>query len=273
MVTKKKTPKKTAKKEPIKKSDNAINDIDVVFILDATGSMGPYIEEAKRMITDITNKIIRENPDLDIRVALVLYRDHPPQEYSFVTQVNDFVNPAEFDALIRPVFASGGGDHPEAVWDGVDAAFGLSWREGADRAAYLIGDAPPHKQCLCGITPEALIESLWEMSIEVNAHSIANHPATTEAFKLLTDATGGNLTTGNQPKHTTELYESSLTYKSSMIKSSGALRHVAMSESAGITYTTAAALSDSDISKLADAAGMTLDSAKETINYLKKRGL
>lgn len=29
--------KKTAKKEPIKKSENAVNDIDVVFILDATG--------------------------------------------------------------------------------------------------------------------------------------------------------------------------------------------------------------------------------------------
>lgn len=273
MVTKKKAPKKTAKKEPIAKSENAVNDIDVAFVLDATGSMGPYIEEAKRMITDITNKILRENPDLSIRVALVLYRDHPPQEYSFVTQVHDFVTVDEFNKIIAPVYASGGGDHPEAVWDGVDAAFGLSWREAADRAVYLIGDAPPHAQCLCGITPEALIESLWEMKIEVNAHSIANFPATTEAFKLLTDATGGNITTGNRPQHTTELYESSLTYKSSMIKSSGALRHAALSDSAGVSYTTAAALSDDDIVKLADVTGMTVDSAKATVDYLKKRGL
>lgn len=272
MVTKK-APKKTAKKEPIAKSENAINDIDVVFILDATGSMGPYIDEAKRMITDITNKILRENPDLNIRVALVLYRDHPPQEYSFVTQVHDFVTVDKFDALIAPVYASGGGDHPEAVWDGVDASFGLSWREGADRAAYLIGDAPPHKQCLCGITPEALIETLWELGIEVNAHSIANQAETTEAFKLLTDATGGNITTGNRPQHTTELYESSLTYKSSMIKSSGALRHAAMSGSAGVSYTTAAALSTDDIGKLAESAGITFDSAMATVDYLKKRGL
>jgi hypothetical protein len=264
----KKTPKKTAKKEPIKKSENAVNDIDVAFILDATGSMGPYIDEAKRMITDITNKILRENPDLNIRVALVLYRDHPPQEYSFVTQVHDFVTVDEFNAIIAPVYASGGGDHPEAVWDGVDATFGLSWREGADRAAYLIGDAPPHNQCLCGITPEALIESLWELKIEINAHSIANQAQTTEAFKLLTDATGGNLTTGNRPQHTTELYESSLSYKSGMIRSSAALR-----EAAGATYASAAMLSDADIATLADATGVTVESAVETVNYLKKRGL
>lgn len=272
MVTKK-APKKTAKKEPIAKSDNAINDIDVVFILDATGSMGPYIDEAKRMITDITNKILRENTDLSIRVALVLYRDHPPQEYSFVTQVHDFVTVDKFDALIAPVYASGGGDHPEAVWDGVDASFGLSWREGADRAAYLIGDAPPHKQCLCGITPEALIETLWELGIEVNAHSIANQAETTEAFKLLTDATGGNITTGNRPQHTTELYESSMTYKSNMIKSSATLREQALAGTLDVNYTTAAALSSEDITKLANSIGVTYDSAMDTVNYLKKRGL
>jgi hypothetical protein len=46
-----------------------------------------------------------------------------------------------------------------------------------------------------------------------------------------------------------------------------------MSGSAGVSYTTAAALSMADIATLADATGVTVESATETVNYLKKRGL
>jgi hypothetical protein len=44
-----------------------------------------------------------------LNVALILYRDHPPQEHSFVTQVFDFTDDAEkAKANIDTASASGG---------------------------------------------------------------------------------------------------------------------------------------------------------------------
>jgi hypothetical protein len=44
-----------------------------------------------------------------LNVALILYRDHPPQENTFVIQVNDFTNDAnKVKANIQLAFASGG---------------------------------------------------------------------------------------------------------------------------------------------------------------------
>ncbi|CAF1477916.1 unnamed protein product [Adineta ricciae] len=58
------------------KHDSAI--LDLVFAMDCTGSMGPYIESAKDNIHGTIEQIIA-NETSDIRLALVEYRDHPPQ--------------------------------------------------------------------------------------------------------------------------------------------------------------------------------------------------
>src|SRR5262249_1120686 len=49
--------------------------VEVVFVLDTTGSMGPLIEGAKRKIWSIATTIIDCAPDADIRMGLVAYRD------------------------------------------------------------------------------------------------------------------------------------------------------------------------------------------------------
>lgn len=46
--------------------------------MDCTCSMGPYIESAKNNIGLIVDEIVR-NEQSDIRLALIEYRDHPPQ--------------------------------------------------------------------------------------------------------------------------------------------------------------------------------------------------
>jgi hypothetical protein len=47
----------------------------VGFVLDTTGSMGPLIEGAKRKIWSIATSIVDTNPDAEIRMGLVAYRD------------------------------------------------------------------------------------------------------------------------------------------------------------------------------------------------------
>ena len=49
--------------------------VEVAFVLDTTGSMGGLLEGAKRKIWSIATAIVDSNPDADIRMGLVAYRD------------------------------------------------------------------------------------------------------------------------------------------------------------------------------------------------------
>lgn len=269
VVKKKVTKKITASKKVTKKNDK-FGMLDVAFVIDVTGSMQPYINEAKTRAADIL-KEIQKDGDLNIKTALIVYRDHPPQDFSFVTQVTDFTTIDEFNKALAKLSADGGGDHPEAVWDGVHELSTLKWRKNSDRAAYLIGDAPPHRQCLCGITSDQLIKELKENKVEVNAHSIAGEMETTKAFKLLVDATGGKITTGNAPSYTTGLYTDSLRSKSSSV---GAARSLtAAYVSMGETYDGVASINLSTAVKAGESIGMSEQEVKETLTYLEKRDL
>ena len=257
---------KTKKKDNVSKK---LGELDVVFIIDATASMTPYINEAKQRTAD-TLKSLQEDGDLDIRVALIAYRDHPPQEYSFVTQVTDLGSIENFQSQLLQLTAQGGGDLPEAVWDGVDALFTLNWREGSDRVAYLIGDAPPHDPYPTQLTAEDLVEKLFDHQIQVNAHSIANSKDTTKAFSLLVEATGGEITVGQQAEAGTVLYDSTLRGKSMDINVARKLAHAADS----MGYTTAMSEMPADVYVAAsNAAGLSATDAARAMEYLKKRDL
>ena len=52
--------------------------VDLVFAMDCTGSMGPYIDSATKNIRLIVEEIVT-NERSDIRLGLIEYRDHPPQ--------------------------------------------------------------------------------------------------------------------------------------------------------------------------------------------------
>lgn len=118
--------------------------VDLVFIMDCTGSMGSYIAEAKRSIQSIVSKLQQEEK-CDVRFALVAYRDHPPQDSTFVTKIFQFTVQREtMQAYLDSLSASGGGDGPEAVTAGLYAAEHLPWRPNATKLCILIADAPPH---------------------------------------------------------------------------------------------------------------------------------
>ena len=61
--------------------------LDLVFTLDVTGSMGAYIDGAKENIEAITERLVsRDAQRFDRRFGLVAYRDHPPEDTTFVTR-------------------------------------------------------------------------------------------------------------------------------------------------------------------------------------------
>ncbi|ORY76210.1 hypothetical protein BCR35DRAFT_305836 [Leucosporidium creatinivorum] len=122
--------------------------LDLVFILDCTGSMGSYIASATTNIELIVENILSSGklPSAEsLRIGLIAYRDYPPQDNSYITKSFEFTSDvSRIKEDLKTLYASGGGDGPEGVTAAMKAALELSWRPDASRMAVLVADAPAH---------------------------------------------------------------------------------------------------------------------------------
>jgi hypothetical protein len=126
------------------------NLMDVLFVIDATGSMSGALRAAHDRAASIASDLRREHPELDFRFGSVCYRD-PIDARGDVHQVCDFT--PDIDVLVRflgRVQASGGGDGPED-WVGALrlSLDGVRWRDG-QKTMIFIADAPAHGRQFCG---------------------------------------------------------------------------------------------------------------------------
>jgi hypothetical protein len=122
-----------------------IQNVDVAFVVDATGSMGDEINFLQAEMSDVIFQSKQISNKLNFRFANVYYRDAGD---SYVTKNMNFNRIlSESDAFINEQSAGGGGDFPEAMDIGLDSAINnLSWSESARaRILFLILDAPPHQ--------------------------------------------------------------------------------------------------------------------------------
>lgn len=176
--------------------------LDLAFAMDCTGSMGSYIHEAQRNIRLIVEEIVSKEK-ADVRLALVEYRDHPPQDRTFVTRVNDF-SPSvkKMKGWLDQCKAQGGGDAPEAVADALHQVLKLSWRPDAVKICVFISDAPPHGLNSCGDSfPNGCPDGLDPMEITnelaqkgVTLYLVGCEPAINpykEFFSAIAHLTGG----------------------------------------------------------------------------------
>lgn len=119
--------------------------IDIAFIVDATGSMSDEINFLKADLESIINTVGTRHSDAAIRTAALFYRDEGDQ---YLTRVNNFnSNISATVSFISQQTADGGGDYPEAVHTALEKGLqDLSWREdNSIRLAFMLLDAPPHK--------------------------------------------------------------------------------------------------------------------------------
>jgi hypothetical protein len=117
-------------------------------VQDCTGSQGSYISSATKNIEEICATIFHSSklsrPD-DLRVGLIAFRDHPPQDHTYVTRKFAFTSDiTQVHDNLKTLYASGGGDGPEAVTAGLYEALNMEWRPDASKMIVLIADAPPH---------------------------------------------------------------------------------------------------------------------------------
>ena len=122
--------------------------VDVVFVLDTTGSMKDDVEKLrKEFIPRLIEGFKLFN---SIRIGLLLYRDYvdnykykglPVKFFDFTDDINVFTRNLN-SFVIR---GNEGGDIPEAVYEGLYAGLDFyEWREDAVKKIILIGDAEPH---------------------------------------------------------------------------------------------------------------------------------
>lgn len=118
-------------------------EIEVVFVLDTTGSMSGLLDGAKRKIYSIASRIAQGRPTPRLKVGLVAYRDVGDD---YVTKRFDLSDDLDtVFANLRKFEAGGGGDTPEHVGRGLgEAVSKLSWSKNREvmKAIFLVGDAP-----------------------------------------------------------------------------------------------------------------------------------
>lgn len=174
-----------------------IKGVDLAFLLDTSGSMNPHLKGSKLFIRKTIRDAIRcltqynlNNEDL-LRVALVCYRDHPPQGKSTGFFSIDFTSEHfKFKEVLKSINAKGGGDLSEAVLDGLDEVVNtLTWRKDSEKLLFHILDAPPHGSifggekdafpdgCPCGKDHEEILLEMREKEIDytiINLDSSVN---------------------------------------------------------------------------------------------------
>ncbi|MEI8307153.1 MAG: vWA domain-containing protein [Chloroflexales bacterium] len=123
--------------------DNVLR-LDLLFMLDTTGSMGDEIARIQQTIDSIAQRIDAFTPRPQIRYGLVAYRD---QGDEYVTSRTDFTTDlGQFRSALNHLEAKGGGDTPEAVDEALsDVILHTNWSDQpAVRLVFLVSDAGPH---------------------------------------------------------------------------------------------------------------------------------
>lgn len=140
--------------QPFKKGINSFkvevpcsvsDQLDIAFVVDATGSMGDEINYLKMDLDNVISSISAENKHINVRMGSVFYRDKGDD---YVTKEAPFSNNTELvKSFINSNQADGGGDFPEAADEALLAAIDkLNWSTTARaRIIFWLLDAPPHR--------------------------------------------------------------------------------------------------------------------------------
>jgi hypothetical protein len=119
--------------------------LDLMFVVDTTGSMGDELHYLQTELTDIVGRVQRgAEQELRIRTSANFYKD---QGDAYVVRSHPFSTDLDQTlAQLRAEHASGGGDYPEALDLALaDAVEQHAWSESAvARIVFVITDAPAH---------------------------------------------------------------------------------------------------------------------------------
>lgn len=153
--------------------------VEVVFVLDTTGSMSGLIDAAKNNIWSIARTMASAQPQPDIRIGLVAYRDRGDDYVTRVVDLSDDLD--SMYATLMDFSAGGGGDGPEAVNEALFAAVhNIQWSKdpSAYQVIFLVGDAQPHMDYPDDVKYPVTVQAAAAKGIIVNTIQAGDDPAT-----------------------------------------------------------------------------------------------
>lgn len=173
--------------------------LDLIFVIDTTGSMWDDIDQVKAQATELADRIAADVADY--RLGLVTYRDHPVFPYGDPgDQPSTVVLPLTTDAnaavdAIQSLIVGGGADWSESVYSGLMAAIDQAWRDGAEKAIILLGDAPPHDpEPFTGYTLDDVLVAAYAVDpANIYPILVGSDPDAAAYFEALAEGSEGQL--------------------------------------------------------------------------------
>ncbi|QHW33328.1 VWA domain-containing protein [Paenibacillus rhizovicinus] len=186
-------PRAEALKVELEQPVKTASALDLMLLVDTTGSMGDELDYLKTELKDVVKRVDRDNgQQLAIRVSANFYRDrgddYVVKPFAFTDDVDKAV------AQLSDQHAAGGGDFPEAVDRALENAIDQhEWSDDARaRLLFLVMDAPPHHE-------RKVTKRIQELTEEAAADGIRIIPVASSGVDVHTEylmrfmaaATGG----------------------------------------------------------------------------------
>lgn len=139
--------------------------IDVVLVIDATGSMNFSIAEVQENLVPMLRDILTEFEAY--RVGITMFRDYNEEYLTRALPFTDNLDVVQRN--INALRAVGGRDIPEAVYEGIYAGLHHYDWQAESRLIILVGDAPPHPRARGGATKETVFALAEELGVRINS--------------------------------------------------------------------------------------------------------
>ena len=160
--------------------------LEMVFVLDTTGSMGGLLDGAKQRIWGIVNGVMQTS-HASVRIGLVAYRDRGDAYVTKVLPLTDDLD--KVYTTLMDYRAEGGGDLPEdvrtALADGLNRAGWSATAPDLTQIMFLVGDAPPHNDYDNTVDTLTTATNAIQKGIIVNTIQCGNLAVTTQAWQAI----------------------------------------------------------------------------------------
>ncbi|WP_375560668.1 T9SS type A sorting domain-containing protein [Bernardetia sp. OM2101] len=153
---------------------HAVDNADILFLIDKTGSMQDDITNIKKGLNRIITSIKKYE---NVRIGIGLYGDKNADGikwYSFKNFDTELESARKF---INGIRVTAGADYPESVYDGFfETTKENFWKSTSKRMIVLIGDAPPLEKPLSNYSMIDVINKAKEDKITMNFYPIVIAP-------------------------------------------------------------------------------------------------
>ncbi len=127
----------------LSKLSSVNNKVDLVLLIDVTGSMGNVLNGIKNSISSFLNYLSESG--LDVRVGVIPFNDFAPSDPAYDPPWLDLSDFTTAENYVNNLNAQGGGDYPENSYGAIMFAWeNVSWRKSAQRVFILFTDAYSH---------------------------------------------------------------------------------------------------------------------------------